>query len=163
MSQSENENHLTGIAIVGMAGRFPGAKDVHEFWKNLANGVESISTLKEEELEIGDAALWSQPNFVKARAILDDADMFDANFWGMYPREAEITDPQHRVFMECAWNALEDAGYDSQTYKGAVGVFAGCSMNTYFLRNFVQRPRFCGRVHTNLSGRILSGAGREPH
>ncbi len=135
MSQTENGNNLTGIAIVGMAGRFPGARDVQEFWKNLANGVESISALKEEELEIGDAALWSQPNFVKARAVLDDADMFDANFWGMYPKEAEITDPQHRVFMECAWNALEDAGYDPQAYKGAVGLFAGCSMNTYFLRN----------------------------
>jgi len=132
MSNSEN---LNGIAIVGMAGRFPGAKDVHEFWNNLANGVESISQLKEEDLEAGDAMLWSQPNFVKARAVLDNVDLFDANFWGMYPKEAEATDPQQRVFMECAWNALEDAGYDSQTYKGAIGVFAGCSMNTYFLRN----------------------------
>ena len=135
MSQTETPDNSNGIAIVGMAGRFPGAKDVHEFWKNLANGVESISRLKNEDLEIGDAALWSQPNFVKARAILDDVEMFDANFWGMYPKEAETTDPQHRVFMECAWQALEDAGYDSQAYKGAIGVFAGCSMNTYFLRN----------------------------
>ncbi len=160
MSNSEN---LNGIAIVGMAGRFPGAKDVHEFWNNLANGVESISQLKEEDLEAGDAALWSQPNFVKARAVLDDVDLFDANFWGMYPKEAEATDPQQRVFMECAWNALEDAGYDSQTYKGAIGVFAGCSMNTYFLRNLCSDRDLCRRVRQNLSGRVLSDSGRKSH
>ena len=142
MSHTENQDSLGGIAIIGMAGRFPGARDVHEFWKNLANGVESITRLKDEELEVGDPSLWGQPNYVKARAILDDVDMFDANFWGMYPKEAETTDPQQRVFLECAWQALEDAGYDSQTYKGAIGVFAGCSMNTYFLRNLCSDREF---------------------
>jgi acyl transferase domain-containing protein len=137
-----NLDNLNGIAVVGMAGRFPGAKSVDEFWDNLANGVESISRLEEEELEAGDAALWGQPNFVKARAILEDVDLFDASFWGMYPKEAEATDPQQRVFMECAWQALEDAGYDSRAYKGAIGVFAGCSMNTYFLRNLCSDPDF---------------------
>jgi amino acid adenylation domain-containing protein len=135
MSNAEQDMNAGSVAIVGLAGRFPGAKDVHQFWGNLANGVESITCLKDEELETGDASLWSQPNFVRARGVLEDVDMFDANFWGMLPREAEITDPQHRVFMECAWQALEDAGYDSAAYKGAVGVFAGCSMNTYFLLN----------------------------
>ena len=129
------ENKMRSVAIIGMSGRWPGAQNVHQFWANLANGVESISQLKEEELEVGDASLWNQPNFVKARGVLADAEMFDASFWGMYPREAEITDPQHRVFMECAWEALEDAGYDAQRYPGAIGVFAGCSLNTYFLRN----------------------------
>jgi len=142
MSHTENQNGFGGIAIIGMAGRFPGASDIHEFWKNLANGVESISQLTDEELEVGDASLWSQPNYVKARAVLDDVEMFDANFWGMYPKEAETTDPQQRVFLECAWQALEDAGYDSQTYKGAIGVFAGCSMNTYFLRNLCSDRAF---------------------
>jgi amino acid adenylation domain-containing protein len=139
---TENQNNLGAIAIVGMAGRFPGAKDIHELWKNLAAGKESISQLREEELEAGDPSLWNQPNFVKARGVLDDVDLFDANFWGMHPKEAETTDPQHRVFMECAWQALEDAGYDSQAYEGAIGVFAGCSMNTYFLRNLCSDREF---------------------
>jgi amino acid adenylation domain-containing protein len=138
----EVQNNQRGVAIVGMSGRWPGARNIQEFWANLANGVESIARLREEELEAGDAALWGQANFVKARGILDGAEMFDANFWGMYPREAEITDPQQRVFMECAWEALEAAGYDSQSYPGAIGVFAGCSMNTYFLRNLCSDREF---------------------
>jgi len=142
MSNTEQNGNAGSVAIVGLAGRFPGAKDIHQFWSNLANGVESITRLKDEDLETGDAALWSQPNFVRARGVLEDVDMFDANFWGMLPREAETTDPQHRVFMECAWQALEDAGYDSATYKGAVGVFAGCSMNTYFLLNLCSDRKF---------------------
>jgi amino acid adenylation domain-containing protein len=142
MSSTEQNSNAGSVAIVGLAGRFPGAKDVHQFWSNLANGVESITRLKDEELEAGDASLWSQPDFVKARGILEDVDLFDANFWGMLPREAETTDPQHRVFMECAWQVLEDAGYDSATYKGAVGVFAGCSMNTYFLLNLCSDRKF---------------------
>jgi amino acid adenylation domain-containing protein len=142
MSQTEPQNNIGAIAIIGMAGRFPGAKDVREFWTNLANRVESISRLKEEELETGDSSLWSQSNYVKARGVLEDVDLFDANFWGMYPKEAETTDPQQRVFLECAWQVLEDAGYDPQTYKGAVGVFAGCSMNTYFLRNLCSDREF---------------------
>jgi acyl transferase domain-containing protein len=142
MSNAEQNGNAGSVAIIGLAGRFPGAKDVDQFWSNLANGVESITRLKDEELETGDPSLWSQPDFVKARGILEDVDLFDANFWGMLPREAETTDPQHRVFMECAWQALEDAGYDSATYKGAVGVFAGCSMNTYFLLNLCSDRKF---------------------
>ncbi len=142
MSNAEPDMNAGSVAIIGLAGRFPGAKDVHQFWSNLANGVESITQLKDEELETGDASLLSQPNFVRARGVLEDVDMFDANFWGMLPREAEITDPQHRVFMECAWHALEDAGYDSAAYKGAIGVFAGCSMNTYFLLNLCSDRKF---------------------
>ena len=142
MSNTEQSLNAGSIAIIGLAGRFPGAKDVHQFWSNLANGVESITQLKDEELEAGDSSLWSQPNFVRARGVLEDVDLFDANFWGMLPREAELTDPQHRVFMECAWQALEDAGYDSAAYQGAVGVFAGCSMNTYFLLNLCSDRKF---------------------
>jgi acyl transferase domain-containing protein len=142
MSNTEQELNAGSVAIIGLAGRFPGAKDVHRFWSNLAQGVESITRLRDDELEAGDASLWSQPNFVRARGVLEDVDLFDANFWGMLPREAETTDPQHRVFMECAWQALEDAGYDSETYKGAVGVFAGCSMNTYFLLNLCSDRKF---------------------
>ena len=142
MSNGEHNLNPGSVAIIGLAGRFPGASDVHQFWSNLANGVESITRLKDEELEAGDATLWSQPNFVRARGVLEGVDLFDANFWGMLPREAEITDPQHRVFMECAWQALEDAGYESASYPGAIGVFAGCSMNTYFLLNLCSDRKF---------------------
>jgi amino acid adenylation domain-containing protein len=124
------------VAIVGLAGRFPGAANVREFWDNICSGVESITRFDADELEDSfDAAVRSSPNFVPARSILDDADTFDAGFFGMQAREAELTDPQHRVFLECCWQALEDAGYDPKTHPGSIGVFAGCSINTYFLRN----------------------------
>ncbi len=124
------------VAIVGLAGRFPGARDPEEFWRNLVAGVESISRFSETELEDAfDETVRRAPNFVRARPILADVEQFDADFFGMYAREAELTDPQHRVFLECAWEALEDAGYDPRRYRGAIGVFAGCSINTYFLHH----------------------------
>lgn len=123
------------IAIIGLACRFPGAKNPDEFWRNLRDGVESISFFSDQELESSGVtpALLSDPNYVKAAALLEDARLFDASFFGFNPREAEITDPQHRLFLECVWQALESAGYDAETYKGAVGVYAGAGMNAYFL------------------------------
>lgn len=123
------------IAIIGMAGRFPGAKNIDEFWQNLQTGIESISVFTDEELLASglDAATLNNPKFVKARAILEDVELFDASFFGFNPREAEITDPQHRLFLECAYIALENAGYDSENYKGSVGVYAGASLSTYLL------------------------------
>jgi acyl transferase domain-containing protein len=125
------------IAIIGMSGRFPRAKNIDEFWINLQQGVESISFFTDEELadSVKDKTLLNEPNFVKARGILDDVELFDASFFGFNPREAEITDPQHRLFLECAWEALENAGYDSQQYQGAIGVYGGSSLNSYFLNN----------------------------
>ena len=124
------------VAIVGMAGRFPGARNIAEFWRNLCGGVESVSRFEDSELEDSfDAQTRGAENFVRARPILEGVDLFDAPFFGMYAREAELTDPQHRVFLECAWEALEDAGYDPATYPGPIGVFAGSSPNTYFLNN----------------------------
>jgi amino acid adenylation domain-containing protein len=124
------------IAIVGLAGKFPGADDVDQFWHNVRNGVSSITRFSDAELEDafprdvrGDA------NFVRARPILRNVDQFDADFFGMLPREAALTDPQHRLLLECAWSALEDGGYDPSRFPGAIGVFAGCSMDTYLLRN----------------------------
>jgi len=121
------------IAIIGMAGRFPGARDVEEFWRNLREGVESISFFTEEELIAAGvpAEQVRQENYVKARPVLDGADRFDAGFFGYSPREAELTDPQHRVFLECAWHALEHAGYAPRSYPGQVGVFAGTNISTY--------------------------------
>ena len=121
------------IAIVGMGGRFPGAENVHEFWRNLCDGVESVRFFSDEELLQSGVSpeLLKHPDCVKAKAILDDIDMFDAPFFGFTPRDAEITDPQHRLFLECAWEALEDAGYDAANYAGEIGVYAGCGFSGY--------------------------------
>ncbi len=125
------------IAVIGMSGRFPGARNVHELWRNLVEGTESISRFTDEQLlEAGvPQSLVDNPNYVKAKGILGGVDRFDAAFFGFSPRGAELTDPQHRVFLECAWEALETAGYDSARYPGRIGVFAGQSMNTYWLNN----------------------------
>jgi acyl transferase domain-containing protein len=137
MSGTESSESVDGleIAVVGMAGRFPGARDVDEFWQNLCEGVESISFFSDDELVAAgvDPALVRDPSYVKARGVLKEIDLFDASFFGFYPREAELMDPQHRLFLECAWQALEDAGYDPERYGGLIGVFAGVSMNTYLL------------------------------
>ncbi len=124
------------IAIVGMAGRFPGASNTRELWANIRNGVESISRFKPEELEDAfDAETRNSPDFVAARSILEDVDQFEPEFFGMHAREAALTDPQHRILLECAWEALEDAGYDPAAYKGPIGVFAGAALNSYLIRH----------------------------
>jgi acyl transferase domain-containing protein/acyl carrier protein len=121
------------IAIVGLAGRFPGARDAGQFWDNLRNGVESVTFFSDEEMLAAGvpAELLQSANYVKARPVLDDVDRFDAGFFGYSPREAQFTDPQHRVFLECAWTALEDAGYAPRSHPGSVGVFAGENISTY--------------------------------
>ncbi|MEM8829558.1 MAG: beta-ketoacyl synthase N-terminal-like domain-containing protein [Cyanobacteria bacterium P01_G01_bin.19] len=126
-------NNGLEIAIVGMAGRFPGARNVTEFWQNLQQGKESIyfySPQELQELRI-DQETSSKPNFVNAGGKLEDINLFAADFFGFNPREAELLDPQHRLFLETAWTALEDAGYDGQNYPGSVGVFGGAGMNGY--------------------------------
>jgi acyl transferase domain-containing protein len=136
---------LEGTAIIGMAGRFPGANNIQEFWDNLKAGVESISFFSDEELALSGvnvAEVKDDPTYVRARGILIDADFFDAAFFGVYPKEAELMDPQGRVMLECAWQALEDAGYDPETYAGVIGVYAGVSTsNTYFLKNLYPNRR----------------------
>ena len=121
------------IAIIGMACRVPGAKNIDEFWHNLRNGVESITFPTREELESEgvNPLLLANPNYVKARASLDGIELFDASFFGFTPKEAEMLDPQQRVFLECAWEALENAGYDAETYSGAIGVYAGAAKNMH--------------------------------
>ncbi len=125
------------IAIIAMSGRFPGARTANELWRNLVDRVESIHRFTDEELLAAgiDAEMVANPNYIKAKGILGDIEMFDASFFGHNPRSAELTDPQHRVFLECAWEALELAGYDPDRYPGRIGVFAGQSMNTYWLSN----------------------------
>ncbi|MFG1797764.1 SDR family NAD(P)-dependent oxidoreductase [Nocardia sp. NPDC049149] len=127
------------IAIVGMAGRFPGASDIDVFWDALHAGRELITHFDREELlEAGVSAEdLDRSGYVGARGVLADADLFDAGFFGFSPREAEVLDPQHRLFLECAWESLEDAGYDPTRYPGPIGVFAGVGMNTYLLENIL--------------------------
>ncbi|GAB1538700.1 hypothetical protein NUACC21_13640 [Scytonema sp. NUACC21] len=130
-------NDKDEIAIIGMAGRFPGSKNVDIFWQNLRDGVESISFFTDEDLVSAgiNTGLLNDPNYVKASGVLEDIDLLDASFFGFSPREAEITDPQHRLFMECVWEALENAGYNSETYSGQIGVFAGVAASSYLLSN----------------------------
>ncbi|MEV0144429.1 MULTISPECIES: SDR family NAD(P)-dependent oxidoreductase [unclassified Nonomuraea] len=124
------------IAIVGMAGRFPGAADVAAFWRNLNDGVESISFFSEEELLAAgaDPEQIKDPAYVPARPVLDDVSGFDAAFFGMSPRMAAITDPQQRAFLEVCWEALEQGGYAAPEHRGRVGVFGGANISTYLLR-----------------------------
>ena len=137
MDNWEAQDALDPIAIIGMSGRFPGAKNVDEFWHNLQNGLESISFFSDEELVASgiDRTLLNNPNYVKAGTVLADIDLFDAPFFNLTPREAEVMSPQHRLFLECAWEALEIAGYNAEAYNGRIGIYAGAGENTYFLRN----------------------------
>lgn len=133
---------MEAVAIVGMAGRFPMAKDIGQFWNNIVDKKECISFYSDEELvNMGiSASLLLDPNYVKARGHLNGIDLFDADFFKISPSEAELMDPQHRLCLECAWEALEEAGYDSERYGGKIGVFVGESMNTYLLMNVF--PKF---------------------
>jgi len=123
------------IAIIGMSCRFPGANDLETFWRNLCEGVESVSFFSEAELESGNLELRRQPDYVRTNAILSDIDQFDAAFFGYSDKEAEMMDPQHRLFLECAWEAIAHAGYDSDRCDGRIGVYSGAGMNTYLINN----------------------------
>ncbi|HLH61195.1 MAG TPA: SDR family NAD(P)-dependent oxidoreductase [Ktedonobacteraceae bacterium] len=142
MDRTNNTPSFAGIAIIGMAGRFPGARDIEQFWHNVASGVKSIRSFSDDELLAAgvDPELLKQPNYVKVGAVLEDIDLFDAAFFGYAPREAQITDPQQRFFLECAWEALERAGYDPERYCGLMGVFAGSGFSSYMLNNLYGNP-----------------------
>jgi phthiocerol/phenolphthiocerol synthesis type-I polyketide synthase E len=129
------------VAVVGMAGRFPGAADVRAFWRNVRDGVESVSFFSEEELaEAGVAPdTFKHPDYVPARATLADWDRFDAEFFDYSARDAELTDPQHRLFLETAWSALEDAGY-APSRTSRTGIYAGSSPATYLLAHIAADP-----------------------
>ncbi len=137
--RARSEEATTGkveIAIVAMAGRFPGAASPEQLWANLERGVESITFLADDELLAAGVPpeLVQDPRYVKAAALVDGIELFDAGLFGYSPREAEVMDPQHRVFLEVAWETLERAGYDSTRYPGSIGVFAGSNLSTYLLQ-----------------------------
>lgn len=127
---------LTGfeIAIIGMAGRFPAAKNIQEYWENLVDGKETISFFSDEELmEAGiSRGSLAHPNYVKANGLLEDIEYFDSSFFGYTDAEATVMDPQIRIFHECAWDCLEDAGYFPGTYHGLIGLYAGASSSFWW-------------------------------
>src|SRR5215471_10930918 len=130
------------IAVVGMAVRLPGAADLEQYWRNLTLGVESVRAFSDEEmLAVGvTPEELADPNYVRAAAIVDGGDQFDAGFFDMTPREADIKDPQQRLFLECAYDAFGHAGYDPARTDAAVGVFGGVFTNRYAWLN-VRRNR----------------------
>jgi acyl transferase domain-containing protein len=119
---------VESVAVIGMAGRFPKARNLNEFWQNLESGVECISFFEgDEAVDVGA----NHSHHVGAGGVLEDLDRFDAQFFGFSARDAEGTDPQQRVFLECAWEGLEDAGYVPEHYPGLIGVFAGAALSSY--------------------------------
>jgi acyl transferase domain-containing protein/acyl carrier protein len=133
------------VAIIGMAGRFPAADNIEEFWGTLRDGKESISFFSEPEMERAgiDPDIFRKPDYVPAGAVLEGIDLFDAQFFGYSARESELIDPQQRLFLECAWQAMENAGYATENYNGVVGVYAGAAMSRY-LRNIYSNPELVG-------------------
>ena len=131
------------VAIIGMAGRFPGAADVSAFWRNLIDGVDSVRDYSEGELRAAGvpAEVLADPRYVRSAGHLDGIDRFDAEFFGYSADEAELIDPQHRLFLETAWLVVEDAGYDVTRFDGSIGVFAGAGVNRYLLRHLLPGAR----------------------
>ncbi len=138
----EEESSSGAVAIIGMAGRFPGARSLEQYWQNIRGGLESITFFSARDLEAEgiDVALLNDPGYVRAGGVLENVDLFDATFFGFSDKEAEVTDPQQRLFLECAWEALEDAAYNPDTYSGRIGLFAGATISTYLLNNLNLHP-----------------------
>jgi hypothetical protein len=129
------------VALVGTAGRFPGAADVEQFWDNLVAGRDTISFFDDATLDAGvSEALRSDPAYVRARGVIDGIENFDAAFFGIGPKEAQLMDPQQRVFLEICWECMERAGYVPDRRPGPVGVYAGMYNATYFQRHVSTRP-----------------------
>ncbi|HEY7416340.1 MAG TPA: type I polyketide synthase, partial [Ktedonobacteraceae bacterium] len=143
MMDNQQEGQATeGVAIIGMAGRFPESATIEAFWQNISAGREAVERIAPEEDRLlqRNPALAQQPQYVPAGAFLEDVDRFDAPFFGYTAREATLLDPQHRLFLECAWEALERSGYDAQSFEGRIGIYAGAGMNTYLLEHLYPHP-----------------------
>ena len=136
------------VVITGMGAMTPLGESPEEFWENLSRGVDSIGRFSEEELRNSgvDESLLRDPNYVRCKGVLKNAELFDASFFGYHPIEAQVIDPQHRVFLECAWAALERAGYSPDRYDGPIGVFAGMSRQTYYREVLEKNPEFLKKV-----------------
>lgn len=164
MNTTMDSNALTGleIAIIGLAGRFPGARDVDELWRNLRDGVESVTRFDDETLrERGvDEALLADPAYVKAGIELDGVDQFDAGFFGYSPRDAERLDPQQRLFLETAWQALEHAGHAGQA-GAATAVYAGSGANVYLMRHLLPSVSLAGTQDVAALLGLLNGNDKD--
>ena len=161
--KSESTNSAFDIAIIGMSGRFPKAKNIQEYWENLKNGRECFTQLNDEQILASgvNPELLEDPDYVKVSPILDDYDKFDAQFFGYTPREASMMDPQQRLFLECCWEAFEDAGYNPHEYEEPVGVFGGAAINTYMIFSGVHNrfyteflPSVVGNDNSFLANRV---------
>ena len=154
----EKERHDSEVAIIGMAGRFPRAGDIETFWQNLRSGIDAVTFFAEEDLRVAgvEESLLKNPNYVRARMVLEGSDLFDAAMFGYTPREAELMDPQHRVFLECARSAIEHAGYVAERYRGLIGVFAGAGFPHYFINNVLTN-----RDVVELMGTLQATIGNE--
>jgi phthiocerol/phenolphthiocerol synthesis type-I polyketide synthase E len=151
------------IAVVGLAGRFPRAGDVPSLWRNLCDGVDAVHDYTEAELRalgIGEELL-ADPRHVRAGGRLDGVEEFDAGFFGFEDGEAARTDPQQRLFLEQAWLALEDAGYDAAGHDGTIGVFAGASPNRYFLFHLLGNPAVSDAGPEDWEAWLLPGAAAD--
>ncbi len=145
MNNSNDQEAVEGIAIIGMSGRFPGAGNIDQFWNNLKDGVESITYFSKEDARASgiNEDIINDPNYVFAGGVLEDVELFDAGFFGFNPQEAATMDPQQRLFLECAYEALENAGYAGNQYDIPVGVYAGANMSTYFLYHLFRQVGIC--------------------
>jgi phthiocerol/phenolphthiocerol synthesis type-I polyketide synthase E len=148
MSEQARSYPPHAIAIVGLAGRFPDARNLDDFWRNIRAGSESLETFSDAELDAAGVPvnLRSDKQFVRKGTTLEGSDLFDARFFGISPREAQILDPQHRIFLECAWEALEHAGYAPGAMQKTVGVYAGSGMNTYLFAQILRDPALMNAV-----------------
>ncbi|MDM0053598.1 non-ribosomal peptide synthetase/type I polyketide synthase [Variovorax sp. J22R115] len=151
------------VAIIGMAGRFPGAADVGTFWRNLCAGVESIRVFDDAELAAAGVppSQLADPRYVKAFGALDGVEMFDAAFFGFPPREAELMDVQHRLLLECAWAAIESAGHDPQAEQHRYGLYAGVGMNRYLLGHLLGQPGFADSLDASELYRLMIGNDKD--
>lgn len=132
------------VAVIGVALRVPGANDPDTFWRNLVDGVESISYFRQDEIEYPEE--FGKPGYVPAKGLVDDIDKFDANFFGILPKDAKIMDPQQRVFLELAWEAMERSGYTPETHTQRIGIYAGAYFDTYLLTNLCTDREFLANL-----------------
>ncbi|MGJ8724653.1 MAG: amino acid adenylation domain-containing protein [Roseibacillus sp.] len=144
-SPAKDNDQSRDIAIVGMSCRLPESPNVQAFWQNLVDGKECLTQLTDEELlsaNVDPAKVRNDPGYVPVKGLMENVENFDAKFFGVLPNEAKLMDPQHRVFLELAWDCLEDAGYNSEEYEGKIGLWAGNYLDTYALSNLATDREF---------------------
>ncbi len=144
---AENQEALDGIAIIGMVGKFPGANGIEQLWQNLCQGIESTTFFEDRDLDPSiNPDLIQDPNYIKARGIIAEVASFDAAFFGINTRDAEVIDPQARIFLELVVAALENAGYEPEAFDGLIGLYGGCCNNTYFANHLAGRQDIIDRI-----------------